>query len=131
MKVNGLLIITLAVSTAILGACASIPELMARKDWEGRDINDAFEKWGPPQKMEQTPNGVFAFTWTMAHDVTESVHQGTSQNYSNGVLYLTDHYADETRRVGCKIVMYAAPDQKILKAYSQGGCNGYMTSPVK
>lgn len=123
--------LALAMGVSLLGGCASVPELMARSDWEGRNVNEAYEKWGGPQQMDQTPEGVFTLVWFKSHDVTDTVYKGSSENVSNGVRHITDYYADETRNVDCKITLYVAPDQTILKAYSEGGCGRHMTPPGK
>ncbi|MCD5974273.1 hypothetical protein ALP94_00875 [Pseudomonas savastanoi pv. glycinea] len=118
-------------SITLISACASVPELMARSAWEGRNVQDAYKKWGGPHQMDQTPDGVFTLVWFESHWETDTVYKGSSENVSGGVRNITNYYADETRNVDCKITLYVAPDQTILKADSEGGCGRHMTPPDK
>lgn len=121
----------LLASLTLLGACASVPELMARSAWEGRNVNEAYQQWGGAQQMNQNADGVFVLVWFKSHWKTDTVYQGSSENVSAGVRNITNYYADETRNVECRITLYVGPDQIIRKADSEGGCGPHMTPPGK
>lgn len=119
----------LLASITLIDGCASVPELMARSAWEGRNVNEAYEKWGGPQQINQNSDGVFTLVWFKSHYVTDTVYKGSSENVSGGVRHITSYYADETRNVDCTITLYVTPDQIIQKADSEGGCGPHMKPP--
>lgn len=121
----------LLASITLISACASVPELMARSAWEGRNVSEAYKTWGGPQQINQNSDGVFTLVWFKSHFKTDTVYKGSSESVSGGVRNITNYYADETRNVECKITLYVAPDQTILKADSEGGCGQHMTPPPK
>ncbi|POA54882.1 MULTISPECIES: hypothetical protein [unclassified Pseudomonas] len=129
MSTRFLLCLSLLLPT-LAGCIPTLPELLASREWQGRDAKQAIDFFGPPLRMEPLPGGGgVQLGWYRDTTYVRQEVVGSSAQMQGNVMVQTNYWDDVSHPGGCTILMTVDKARHISDFSTKGRCNGVNLAP--